>query len=425
MEGKMKELRPDVDWEDSTRIDVLYSPFRTRSLNPEAYDSKMTFWMDTIEKWLDEENDVSFCLTRLFFAFTHNSKRPNCLIQVIQEMLNRGTVVETTKFISKFDQTWSSWALEALKGAPSMLWSFMSPTSSKSKAAADVQKVRHIQFLHYRFLEDRSRELFQHIQKVDNSRDSDFCKKSDLLVLEVCKKDNLDICLDYLKHELGLIDYRAFGDEVYIKNKQLHSSGFEDKDIAMINLKITISHIETSIKAIDDEITEKRSALKLLLVLSGSRVRAKSMLKQLKRLEKTMEAKVNCLDHLNILLDSIEAATENAKVIESLKAGRLALKASVDEDTPEQVDELMDDIKDLVANTDQVAQALANEANDDDTALDEELEAMIKADDEVREADVRRALQGLKIMDNELRSQERAQPPAERAQLNMSAESSS
>jgi ElaB/YqjD/DUF883 family membrane-anchored ribosome-binding protein len=193
----------------------------------------------------------------------------------------------------------------------------------------------------------------------------------------------------------------------------------------MINLKITISHIETSIKAIDDEITEKRSALKLLLVLSGSRVRAKSMLKQLKRLEKTMEAKVNCLDHLNILLDSIEAATENAKVIESLKAGRLALKASVDEDTPEQVDELMDDIKDLVANTDQVAQALANEANDDDTALDEELEAMIKADDEVREADVRRALQGLKIMDNELRSQERAQPPAERAQLNMSAESSS
>jgi hypothetical protein len=40
----MEDLRPDVDWQDPDRVSVLYGPFQNQSLNPEAWNAKMTFW---------------------------------------------------------------------------------------------------------------------------------------------------------------------------------------------------------------------------------------------------------------------------------------------------------------------------------------------------------------------------------------------
>ena len=42
--SKIQILRPDIDWTDTDRINVLYAPFRARHLNPESYEAKMTFW---------------------------------------------------------------------------------------------------------------------------------------------------------------------------------------------------------------------------------------------------------------------------------------------------------------------------------------------------------------------------------------------
>ena len=35
------------DWQDDQTMDVLFSPFReNRDVNPQSWDSKMTFWKD-------------------------------------------------------------------------------------------------------------------------------------------------------------------------------------------------------------------------------------------------------------------------------------------------------------------------------------------------------------------------------------------
>ena len=47
----ISDIRPDIDWKDEDRVNVLYAPFRPKGLSPQAWDAKMCFWSDVIKKW--------------------------------------------------------------------------------------------------------------------------------------------------------------------------------------------------------------------------------------------------------------------------------------------------------------------------------------------------------------------------------------
>lgn len=81
----VKEM-PDC-WEDDKRMNVLFSPFRKRELNPVDYDSKMKFWNNIIEKWCVENNHCVLTLTTLRTAFKRKGRTPSCLTTVVEELL--------------------------------------------------------------------------------------------------------------------------------------------------------------------------------------------------------------------------------------------------------------------------------------------------------------------------------------------------
>jgi hypothetical protein len=82
----MEPYRPAV-WKDDTRMNVLFSPFREKNLNPSSWNQKMKFWIQVIEDEFKLSNKCIFERKSLSSAFARKGKQPNCLDTVIAEML--------------------------------------------------------------------------------------------------------------------------------------------------------------------------------------------------------------------------------------------------------------------------------------------------------------------------------------------------
>lgn len=84
----MDKKVPKIDsiWDDDTRMSVLFSPFREKSLNPSSWEQKMAFWVQAI---LDKCIQSDTCIIdseSLQSSFCRNGKVPLCLDVVLEEM---------------------------------------------------------------------------------------------------------------------------------------------------------------------------------------------------------------------------------------------------------------------------------------------------------------------------------------------------
>jgi charged multivesicular body protein 7 len=76
---------PDC-WNDEARMTSLFAPFRDRSLNPQGWDSKFSFWSAMIFRWCESKNRVSYTLEELNKDFVRNGRTPECLPIVLEEL---------------------------------------------------------------------------------------------------------------------------------------------------------------------------------------------------------------------------------------------------------------------------------------------------------------------------------------------------
>ena len=122
---KICRLRPEVDWSgDEDRVHTLMSPFRSKDLNPHAWDAKMLFWQATLDKWLVQPDlpDPRFSAGQAEKELCSGlSRRPHCLPQVIQHLEKCGQVVRADRLAHSWElantSTWAQWSwLVASKG---------------------------------------------------------------------------------------------------------------------------------------------------------------------------------------------------------------------------------------------------------------------------------------------------------------------
>ena len=74
-------------WEDDTRMNVLFAPFREKSLNPSSWNQKMTFWIQKITEECVQNQLTIIDVKTLQTYFSRKGKVPLCLETVIEEML--------------------------------------------------------------------------------------------------------------------------------------------------------------------------------------------------------------------------------------------------------------------------------------------------------------------------------------------------
>lgn len=83
--GELKTYYP-ADWQDDQTMDVLFSPFREKEINPQAWDQKMKFWTELILKECAFTNSALVDTDTLPMKFGRKGKIPVCLNTVMGEM---------------------------------------------------------------------------------------------------------------------------------------------------------------------------------------------------------------------------------------------------------------------------------------------------------------------------------------------------
>jgi len=74
-------------WNQEERMNALFSPFRSKSVNPQDWISKYKFWNNLIYEWLKHTMECNFSIIDLNEAFKRKGCRPLCLVTVIEELL--------------------------------------------------------------------------------------------------------------------------------------------------------------------------------------------------------------------------------------------------------------------------------------------------------------------------------------------------
>ena len=183
--------------------------------------------------------------------------------------------------------------------------------------------------------------------------------------------------------------------EVYIKT----NAPFNDSDVAIIKLKITIDQLEKNIAEIDHKIREKKMELKNCIA-KNERSKAKLLLRQKKRLESDVLKKSNTLDNLSQVLQAIKDAQDNAKVLRSLKQAKDVLFEELKEVDVSKVDDIIDEIKEYVEKNEDVSEALSINVKDfSGEDLEKELKQLLE---EENEQDLEKALAALVVNDETL-----------------------
>ena len=112
------------DWQDDQTMDVLFSPFReNRDVNPQSWDSKITFWKDTIIQHCTDSNKVVINSKILPQSFARKGKTPVCLQTVIQGMQQSGDIIPLSEFEKAAPSGWLSWGFGLLVKRP-LSWSY-------------------------------------------------------------------------------------------------------------------------------------------------------------------------------------------------------------------------------------------------------------------------------------------------------------
>lgn len=127
---------------DDERMSVLFAPFRSRSLNPLNFDTKLRFWTDLIAKYCQHKGNASCTIAELRDAFRRHSKAPYALDTVLEHLQSTGQTQTAAAFLVEPQHTWSGWAQKRLTAAltwpvhkvAASLWSKAS--SNNNRAAA-------------------------------------------------------------------------------------------------------------------------------------------------------------------------------------------------------------------------------------------------------------------------------------------------
>ncbi|KAL3278700.1 hypothetical protein HHI36_016234 [Cryptolaemus montrouzieri] len=109
-------------FKNDLRLNVLYAPLRSKSVNPSDWNSKITSWSQLINIYSSCNKVYKFSLDSLRIAFHQNGRSPSCLKEVIQEMVKSGDIELLDIFLQEKPKSWKEWATNVLISSP-ISWS--------------------------------------------------------------------------------------------------------------------------------------------------------------------------------------------------------------------------------------------------------------------------------------------------------------
>ncbi|KAK7572045.1 hypothetical protein V9T40_014517 [Parthenolecanium corni] len=374
-------------WEDETKMNAWFAPFRSRDLNPLNYDNKMAYWKNNVQFFCDQTSRISLSLAQVKSFFVRNGKTPNCLPLVFQNLLDEGSIQLMSDYeASLSNNTWSGWAVNKFINSP-IKWSFQKLVGSVNSEPITIDE--NAEYIHLASLKKQSDRLFKCV--------SAECKDSILTYADIkaVSDRTLDIDLDLKTIEL-IVRFLETERKAYVtfdKHCNLFLIKFANSSSPVqpiTDSEISVFALQTKEKVLIKDLEklekEKESLQKEVKELLGKNMRnmAKNTLRKQKELEKRIAKHVNVLENIQNLLYKVQDTEANSQILESYKIGADALKSGCAQKglTLENVDNTMEEIEEALDTHNDIEETLGRTVGTpaEDAELENELADLLLQD---------------------------------------------
>ncbi|XP_014786192.1 charged multivesicular body protein 7 isoform X1 [Octopus bimaculoides] len=401
----MDDAEFDNMWSDDQKMNVMFSVFRDKSVNPLSWEQKMNFWQETIERYCAKNDLVIVLPSTLPIYFTRKGRTPQCLDVVIAEMKRIGklktlSVLET----ESVSMGWLYWGYAKFIRSP-LSWAVNLASSmiSKNNKCLEESVMTEV-------LKRKAEQLLSiHLERVRTHQESDIIDYNSLVEqhAELFKdKREVPLLVSYLvKQQKALLIPQGNNKNPLIKftdNQNVNVSPVKCTDLKIYQIQCVEIRLGKQVNTLTEDI-KRLSKEAREHVKSKSRQLALYTLKRKKNCEMILEKKLATLDILHNLIDKIKTVTTDQQVLEAYACGVSAMKVLTKDINLEKAENVIDQLHDTLGEQEEVSHLLANawpDSNEDSEALEDELQKLIKEEESAAEDEaLAKSLSNLRIQD--------------------------
>lgn len=371
-------------WNQEERMSALFSPFRSKSANPQDWISKYKFWHNLIYEYLEYTMQCSFSIIDLSEAFKRRGCTPLCLATVIEELLRNNEIIQEFDFFKEPCETWTAWSIDIFIKKP-IGWSF-----SKVKNYIVGQNVinTEVRYIHLRIV----KELGDIILSIADI-------KKDIVLFPI--SEIVEYCKSKTKKQISEYTVRLVLEWLRHKKKVTFrkNSNSNSELLVKISIQQTVNEITEVEEGIYKLIKQENELIKEIELMEQEKLNiineaksylakelrqmAKTRLRRKMELEKTIEKRAQALANLRALITNIQDAHSNSAVLSAYKTGSDVLKKIGQNGLTEyDVRDVMDDINEVLEEKQEIDSILSETLNltDSDAELEKELAELLNKD---------------------------------------------
>nr|XP_022909530.1 charged multivesicular body protein 7 [Onthophagus taurus] len=416
----MTDLLPEdklpASWNDEARLNVLFAPFRSRSVNPKDWDTKMHFWKNLTFIYCTHHEKYSFTLPELTKIFTKNGRPPACLNVVVDDMVKSSEIKPIGDFLTKPSETWGSWAADTFIKKP-VVWSFKKLKDSVMTPDTNVR------YIHVLAIEKNATELCNNLPEDFDMKVIDL--KEVVKVLEIKNDENLHFIIHYLNCEkkISLKEVHS-GREIVtlVKFCNKNFCDITDGDVDLYTLEVSEKTLLETVDKLEEQANKLIKEVKNYL-LAGKKQLAKISLRKKHELERTIEKRVHALHNIQILISRLKDADTDGQVLASYQKALAGLRRTFNEKglNEDAVSDTMLDLEEMMDVQKDIQEAMVFKTTDiaNDRELEEELEDLLaeetaeKKDEGLELKDSKTSKEEVDDLEKELKDLELTSPPSE------------
>ncbi|CAL1281849.1 unnamed protein product [Larinioides sclopetarius] len=391
-----------TDWNDNNRMNFLFSPFRERFVNPEGYDAKINFWINTITYLCLKSQSPVISNTALSAAFERNNRQPVCLDIVLDNMIRQGLIMRMDDFNKlEHEKGWLGWGFEMLVQKP-VSWGFSSVHSFLNSDKTEEK------FIVLSVVKDLASKILSRYDELIETKWTDnavFLEHLRQECRDICCETNFRLAVIQLQREKKASVFEEYGEKV-IKFRKLDEKKIEplsEVDKGVLSLKRARDTILEDMETLETSILSCQEEAKNL-VQKGFQSKAMIALKKKKRLEVLLKKKSIAYDNIENLLCQLKNSGTEKMVLEAYRSGVQAMKRTTSGELDlDNIDVVMSDVQGVLDDYNEVQNTLSKSVAADESLeeFEEELENLIAEDKTPRKEETRRASTP-KVSDDEL-----------------------
>lgn len=384
---------PDC-WSNDKRMEVLFNPFRIRDTNPEGWDLKMNFWINTINKWCLLQRRAVFTIDDIRCSFIRNDQLPHldCIKLVVSHMKRKGVVYFKDEYIpNKNSRHVTSLIVDYVLLKPVMFgWSFLS--NSRSDQEMEEDKMLPIsedtKLINKEILDIFIESIECHLKNLNTTcmQYSTFFSylNKNIFSEKVIDDSTYNVIMDVLQtknkvkvHEDTGIKIVKFGKDIDIK----------ETDVTLAKLEATKEILEAEAAKFYEAIEIVKNEAKTALQ-NKNRDKALVLLKRKKRLENKLKEKDNQIDNIDIIYEQLLDTDSQQLVMTAFQLANDILKKNTKqmESVENTINQLEDTLADVSSLTSDINRPIGDYSLIEMDA-EEELKEMLKDIDDEQSAE--------------------------------------